>query len=83
MRGPNKNKLGDPPSEQLQRRVVILIEEFGTVRAAALLEISRESIARIAGGLGVRRGTLLIAEQEIAKAMTVQNEKLAERHPAK
>jgi len=42
-----------------------MIDFFGTVETAARLEMSRDAVARIAGGIPVRLGTLGLAEKYI------------------
>lgn len=56
------------PSSSLRSEVKALIDELGGVNTASLeLGIGREATARIAAGLGVRRGTMLLAEQALKK----------------
>lgn len=51
----------------LLSKVRSLVEERGVNQAAETLGIGRESTARIAAGLGVRRGTLAIVRDKLAK----------------
>lgn len=56
------------PSASLRSGVRGLIDELGGVSLASeTLGIGREATARIAAGLGVRRGTMLLAEQALSK----------------
>ena len=51
--------------ENVRKRVKTMIDFFGTVETAARLEMSRDAVARIAGGIPVRLGTLGLAEKYI------------------
>lgn len=55
-----------PPD--LVARVRALDQEHGTVKAAALLGVGRETLARILAGLGVRRGSLALVEAGLESA---------------
>ena len=52
-----------PP--ELVARVRALDREHGTSKAAALVGVSRETFARLVGGLGVRKGTIALVERSI------------------
>lgn len=54
-------------SPALVARVRALDREHGTARAAALLGVGRETIARLLAGLGVRRGTIALVEAALEK----------------
>jgi hypothetical protein len=53
--------------ENVRARVKQMINDLGTVETAAQLNISRDAVARIAGGLEIRLGTLSVVEQILAK----------------
>lgn len=54
------------PDPSLAARARELAVQHGVTRAAALLGVSAEALARLAAGLGVRRGTALLAERALA-----------------
>ena len=59
---------GIQPTAALRDNVKALISELGGVNTAATaLGIGREAAARIAAGLGVRRGTIALAMRAIEK----------------
>ena len=59
---------GIRPTSSLRADVNALIRELvGVNKAAIALGIGREATARIAAGLGVRRGTMNLAEQALKK----------------
>lgn len=47
----------------LAARVKALADREGVSAAARILGVSREAVARLAGGLDVRRGTVALAEK--------------------
>lgn len=51
--------------ENVQTRVRSLVDRVGVGKAADELGVGREATARIAAGLGVRRGTLSLVEQSL------------------
>ena len=53
--------------KELQERVKKLIEKEGAVGASKELGVSRESIARIAGGIPVRAGTIALVTQKFSE----------------
>ena len=53
--------------ENVRARVKQMITELGTVETATQLNISRDAVARIVGGLEIRLGTLSVVEQILAK----------------
>lgn len=56
------------PSPALRSGVRALIAELGGVSPASeVLGIGREATVRIAAGMGVRRGTMALAEQGLKK----------------
>ena len=57
--------LGTPPSSTVKSAVRACVEERGVSHAAIFLGIGREATARIAAGLGVRRGTLALVERAL------------------
>lgn len=57
------------PPIPLQAAVRALVEDIGTPQAAVALGISNETVARIAAGLGVRRGTVLLVRKALAARM--------------
>lgn len=50
----------------LAARVKALVDREGVSAAARTLGVSREAVARLAGGLDVRRGTVALAEKSLA-----------------
>lgn len=66
MQHPAPNYAGHLPSRELVARIQKLVELVGMVRASRDLGIGREALARLAGGLRVRAGTISLAEQAIA-----------------
>jgi hypothetical protein len=55
------------PRPELATAVHRMVSADGAVRAAAALGVAREAAVRIAAGLPVRRGTLLLAEQALVR----------------
>jgi len=51
----------------LQETVRAAVRVMGVRKVAALLTLTGESVSRIAGGLPVLRGTLMIARQNVAR----------------
>jgi hypothetical protein len=51
----------------LRARVVQLVAAVGSSDAAKQLGIGLEALARVAGGLGVRRGTIALVERNIER----------------
>jgi hypothetical protein len=60
------------PSET-RRAVAALIRELGIERASRELSIGREQVVRIAGGFGVRIGTLAIARERLCQYEQARN----------
>ena len=58
---------GIAPDDVVRTGVRALVDSVGVGQAAVVLGIGREATARIAAGLGVRRGTLLLAERSLKK----------------
>jgi hypothetical protein len=58
--------LGVRPPDALRQAVVRLEHERGSTAAARELGISRESLARIVAGLGVRAGTIALVRERLA-----------------
>ena len=54
----NQTPKGIKPPPEIQRAVLALIEEVGENAAAERLVISRQTMARIAGGMSVNRSTV-------------------------
>ncbi|WP_437590470.1 hypothetical protein [Sorangium sp. So ce1000] len=52
-----KNTGAVVPSEEVRQGVLNLIKKIGEPAALARLDISRQTLARVAGGLPVRRAT--------------------------
>lgn len=57
--------LGVRPPDLLRREVVRIEAELGSTGAARELGISRESLARIVAGLGVRAGTIALVKERL------------------
>ncbi len=55
-------------STTLSSRVRAIIERAGLAAAARELGVAREALARVAGGLRVRRGTIALIEQALERA---------------
>ena len=53
--------------QELRDEVKRMIDKHGAVEAGNLLGISRESVVRVAGGIPVRAGTLVMVEREMKK----------------
>jgi len=67
MRPRNPHLLGLKPPKELRQAAVRLEQELGSTGAARELGITRETLARIIAGLGVRAGTLSLAEKHLAR----------------
>lgn len=74
---------GIAPNESVKSGVRALVDSMGVGQAAVELGIGREATARIAAGLGVRRGTLLLAERSLRKRIEKRAEKRAKDKDAK
>jgi hypothetical protein len=59
------NKRSTVAPDHVQERVKKMIDDEGAVGAATTLGISRESAVRIAGGVPVRHGTLVVVLQKL------------------
>lgn len=59
--------VGVSPPSDIKSAVRDHIAEYGVTEGAVKLGIGREATARIAAGLGVRRGTLALVEQALKK----------------
>jgi hypothetical protein len=53
---------GVAPSEAVQAEVRRLVEDRGEVAAMAHLGLSRQTIARLAGGMSVQRATMTVVK---------------------
>ncbi len=60
---------GHLPAPELVAHVAALIAKLGVMRAARDLGIGRESLARLAGGLHVRAGTIALAERSLSLSL--------------
>lgn len=56
---------GVKPDRELSSAVKSLVDEIGVQEAATLLGIGREATSRLAGGIGVRQGTLALATKRL------------------
>jgi hypothetical protein len=56
-----------PTDEEIRAQIARLVRETSTQRAATALGLTRETTARIAGGLPVRDGTMALAREKLAK----------------
>jgi hypothetical protein len=59
------SSLSAPVPSEITTYVRALVADLGLVTASQVLNIGREATARIMAGLGVRRGTLALAEQSL------------------
>ena len=56
---------GIKASSEMRRALTELVARLGTTEAALRLSVTREAIARVIGGLGVRRGTLEVIDRRL------------------
>lgn len=60
--------MGIPATDALRTRVLDLVKENGEEEAAKRLNVGRTTLARILGGLGLRRGTLALLSMAFDEA---------------
>ena len=68
MQQPSKpaiSRQGVSPSDAEQAAVKALIQEKGERDASAALELDRTTLARVAAGLSVRKGTLALVRERL------------------
>ena len=61
------SEMANAPTPNLQARVTQAIRTHGISEVARRLNLGPESVARIAAGAGVRRGTHALAEMNVHK----------------
>jgi hypothetical protein len=63
----NPRLFGTKPPDKLRQAAVRLEHEMGSTGAARELGLGRETFARIVAGLGVRPGSIALAEKHLAR----------------
>jgi hypothetical protein len=53
------------PTRDEQKKVAQLIEEQGIVKAAETVGLARETLMRVAAGLGVQPGTMALVREKL------------------
>ena len=66
----NQNARGVPVSKALADRVKKLIEKHGFKHCIDRLGVSRDSLTRVAAGMPVRKGTIVVIEKNLKEGVS-------------